>query len=146
MKREIKFRGQKTQTKEWVLGSLVSTKEHGYAIIQQRENPIHDGVVQGWCFGVIPETVGQFTGLHDKNGKEIYDGDIISDEFLDTYEGLQISRETVFFDVKLGTWMLDQSYSQDESYASALATNLMEYEYTVVGNIYETPQQSDTMS
>lgn len=137
MKRVNRFRGQKTGTKEWVYGSLVSTKENGYAIVQQRENPIRDGVVQGWCFGVISETVGELTPFHDSKGKEIYEGDILSDSYEDLKEGLIVSRETVFFDPTLGTWMLDQSAKQDETYATSLAENLVDYEYSVVGNIYE---------
>ena len=82
----------------------------------------------------------QFTGLHDKHGKKIFEGDVISDEFLDPYEGLIVSKETVYFDETLGSWMLDQSDKQDRSYCTTLAENLLDYEYTVIGNIYEHPQ------
>lgn len=159
MNRGIRFRGQKTGTKEWVYGSLVNnmwTYSELTAMQGQSVCEIITGQYDGDCWEdvicdddcvvtVINETVGQFTGLLDKNGNEIYEGDILSDEFQGD-GGLIISREAVFFDAKLGTWMLDQSAKQDGSYASSLAANLEDFEYTVVGNVYEKTHQSDTMS
>jgi uncharacterized phage protein (TIGR01671 family) len=67
--REILFRGKRTDDGEWVEGYYQEYPE-GYVHIQNTSND--------W-FPVIPETVGQFTGLLDKNGKKIFEGDIVSE-------------------------------------------------------------------
>ena len=126
--RTIKFRGKSILTDEWFYGDLVHSADKKRTAILVNDKDSYDECE------VDPETVGQFTGLMDKNGKEIYEGDVI---------GCHNPRikHLIFYNEKQGRFMaaLNGDIENDFVGVCGLDDSRWTGSKEVIGNIYDNP-------
>ena len=141
--REILFRGKRIDNGEWVEGYLILKGNQTFiSSFPYFTGKIHETSWLEFCFGgfigVIPETVGQYTGLTDKNGKKIFEGDIIKIvpdyDYSDDYSISKVYSYNGIFCV---------DYHGDNFYSTALGfleDYLPDGDFEVIGNIYDSPE------
>ncbi len=143
--REIKFRGKRVDNGEWVTGYYVCIGEKYHYIYTDKVDLI---ALASEKYLVIPETVGQYTGIEDDNGTEIYEGDIIAafddDGNMDCYSlgagEVKFCRgEWCIYDgseIKFcrGEWCIYDG--SNESLYNFCEVHIVE----VIGNIHDTPE------
>lgn len=120
--RQIKFRGKLIDNGEWIYGNLIHNglvNNVQYYILPE-DADYYDEFEQ-----VDPETVGQLTGIKDKNGKDIYEGDLLYSEPWNPN-----TMEVVFYE---GAFMLH--YKECEPHPVNLF--YAETEFEIISNIHE---------
>lgn len=124
--REILFRGKRMDNGEWEYGYLYGIWEQRY-ILWGMTNNVHNMVE------VDPETICQYTGLTDKNGKKIWEGDILEGHLDDKFPE-DVTREKVIWHEN--GWKTEESRCDDKAYLDEFDTENFE----VVGNVFDNPE------
>jgi hypothetical protein len=125
--RELKFRGKHIEGGEWVYGFVVKTDKQTVIVKD----------IGGFYWPVDPETVGQFTERHDKNGKDVFEGDII--------EGGLLGPSYIKWSEKLLGWSLVCFLPVGIEYNLCEEGEIQIYEIDfadveIIGNIHENPE------
>ena len=143
--REILFRGQTRRKGEkvrldgtplesnWVYGCGVFVSNDNNALIYQ-SMPVFEK------HPVYRETLGQYTGLTDKNGVKIFEGDIINirgNSNYDDYKSINYNAVVTFID---GAFCTIDAISEDECAVKRYNFYRREYEIEVIGNIFDNPK------
>lgn len=135
--REILFKAKRVKNGEWIEGSLIDLDiDSGYCYIVPPYKgastlPIGFLITDGMEL-VIPETICQFTGLTDKNGKRIWESDVV---WL-VYDGKEHIYQIVWDDSELDF----KATNGEENYGSNFEYLLCCDEIEVIGNIFDQPE------
>lgn len=144
MSKEIKFRGRSVQSGKWLYGYL---GEVNIEVLQSiyKEKVIFENLAWfntdnfGYVvndYSVDESTIGQFTGLHDKNGKEIYEGDIL--------RSLQSNKLMVVVYDEIGASFVVAVINKNSARKLGVQFHiskswLKKYPKEVIGNIHDNP-------
>lgn len=121
--REILFRGKRTDNGEWVQGYIC---RYGW-IGKEKDYIIPDYASALYTAEIDPETVGQYTGLTDMNGRKIFEGDTVWNSYDEDYGKVEWDNDMAKFIITFPTFTVDFA-------------NVYGEELEIVGNVYDNPE------
>ena len=129
--REILFRGKRIDNDEWICGWYALLVCNDKTVIPYIRNE------NGTDKEVIPKTVGQYTGLTDKKGKKIFEGDIVKvkitqNEDRQTYENCKIKIGVIVYNGDFALFTCKNNFMNFINWAFN--------DYEVIGNIFDNPE------
>lgn len=132
MNREILFRGKSVDNGEWVEGFYIEDRwgdSNGNEIHGILKDRVHPPFIADWVpIRIKKETVGQYTGLTDKNGKKIFEGDIVAGIF---------NGECITGNIFFGS---DATFHINRKGSFGIWLNNAECWLNVIGNIWDDPE------
>ncbi|MCF2016138.1 YopX family protein [Listeria monocytogenes] len=129
--RQIEFRAQNVNG-VWVCGNFSILKKKIGNV--DAGSYISNSAGEPFAYKIRPETVSQFTGLKDKNGKKIFEGDIVEIIEIDAFGNLDWNRLKGKVMFSEGAWLV----TDNRSFAIPLWSEINEIK--VIGNIHENPE------
>lgn len=129
--REILFRAKRLDNGEWIEGFYINiAKVNPYIVTGKLEiSGINKNAIVPEMYKVIPKTVGQYTGLTDKNGRKIFEGDILNT----TNSNCAIW----YVDYKNTSFCCNQG---NANYSCVLDEFMQYSDVEVIGNIHDNPE------
>ena len=130
--REILFKAKSVDNGEWIEGFYYFTenpKLQNHHIIDK----------QGNCYGVIPETVCEYTGLTDKNGKRIFENDLVCTQFIDPIFKSTFS-ENIDYEESHEVKFDNGCFYAEIKEKANLTLYAFKNKIEVIGNIFENPE------
>ena len=137
--REILFRGKRKDTEKWVQGHLHKMDGYGTGYTEYGIQVQDISTSRPWSVLVLPETVGQYTGSTDKNGKKLFEGDI------GRYKQTDGAKENgkpiictgvVLYNEKTASFAVKSKDEQGRKYFDYFPIK----DFEVIGNIHDNPE------